>query len=346
MSFFDTFSFSYLNLDEIKLGELVLNIHDPNEAFCPYFPITLTKSDYACRPFWEVGGSNKDERAYSFSAMLTKLFKFGAHRNQMEDETIRAKQAMTYGLKNYELYLERQLKNEETMDWVLTNRRNDIYMIIGYHTVVDAKVNNNHRLNKQIEVKATVPASEAALPGSSITPIGQAMDVGLDAKGSHKHDQAMSFLVPGERIIGIRYRKLRFVEVKSDTDNGSITSEHRASDKVNSSFKITLKDKDKWVRFTGRDTVNSEKPVELSDEVDTDIHISCSFADMLEADLHDIMQAEYDLESDQYEIGVFPRTMGGQEAAAQEAVTRGDKLVVEDEGHDNPLWVFIDDEGV
>jgi hypothetical protein len=352
MSFFATFSSSYLNLDEIKLGELVLNIRDPNEAFCPYFPITLTESDYDCRLFGEVGGSNKDERSSSFSAMLTKLVTLGVHSNKMDEETIRAKQAKTYGLKNHEPYLQRQLKDKKTMDWVLTHRRNkDIYMIIGYHTVVDAKVNNNHWLDKQMEVKATIPASEAALPGSSNTPIGQAMDVGLDAKGSHKRDQAISFLAPGERIIGIKYRKLRLAEVKSDTVNEGIGSQHRASDKVDSSFEITLENKDKWIRFTARDPVNSgpvtEKPVkELGDERDTGIIISCSFADMSETDLHDIMQVDYDLEFDQYEIGVFPRTMGGQEAAPQEAVTRGDKLVVEDESHEKSLWVFIDDRKV
>ena len=349
MSFFTTFSSSYLNIDEIKLGELVLNIRDPNEAFCPYFPITLTGSDYTCRPFREVGGSNKDERPSSFSAMLTKLVTLGLHSNKMDEETIRAKQAKTYGLKNYEPYLQRQLKDKNTMDWVLTHRRNkDIYMIIGYHTVVDAKVNNNYRLNQQLEVKATVPASEAALPGSSNTPIGQAMDVGLDANGSRNRDQAISFLAPGERIIGIKYRKLRLVEVKSDTVNGGVSSKHHASDKVDSSFEITLEDKDKWIRFTARDPVNpgpvTGKPMKgLSDEGDTGIKISCSFADISETDLHDIMQVDYDLESDQYEIGVFPKTTGGQEAP-QETVTGGDKL--EDEGHEESLWVFIDDKDV
>jgi len=102
MSFFTTFCSSYLNLDEIKLGELVLNIRDPNEAFCPYFPITLTESDYVCRPFGEVDGSNKEEWSSSFSAMLTKLFTLGAHWNKMDDETIRAKEAKTYGLKKDE----------------------------------------------------------------------------------------------------------------------------------------------------------------------------------------------------------------------------------------------------
>jgi len=189
-----------------------------------------------------------------------------------------------------------------------------------------------------MEVKATIPASEAALPGYSNTPVGQVTNMGLDAKGSYKHDRATSFLAPGERIIGIKYRKLRFAEVKSDVVHGGISSGHSASDKVGSIFEITLEDRDKWIRFTARDPVNSgpgpEKPVkELSDEGDKGIKISCTFADISETDLHDIMQVDYDLEPRQYEIGVFPEA-GGQ-------VTSGGKVVVEDEGNEKSLWVYI-----
>jgi len=184
-----------------------------------------------------------------------------------------------------------------------------------------------------------MPASEVALPGSSDTPIGQAMNVGLDVERSHKHGQATSFLAPGERIIGIKYRKLKLAEVKSDAVHRSTSSRHSASDKVDSYFEITLEDKDKWIRFTARDPANSgpvsEKPVkELSDKGDKSIKISCSFANISETDLHDIMQVDYDLESDQYEIGVFPKTMGGKEVPP---------VANEDEGNGKSLWVFIGD---
>jgi hypothetical protein len=319
MSFFTAFSSSYLNHDEIKLGDLVLNIRDPSEAFCPD-TIKPNESDYWCRPFGEVGGSNMDEMSASFSAMLTKLFTLGAHRNNLDDETIRAKQAKVYTLKNHGPYLQRQLKNKNVMEWILTHRRNkDIYMIVGYHTVVDAKVNNHHQMDKQIEAKAKIPASEVVLPGSSNTAIGQATNIGLDAKGSHKRDHATSFLAPGERIIGIKYRKLRLDEVRRDTST--------TSDRGNSSFEITLKDKGKWMRFTGRNPTNSE-PISM-EESDEEIVISCSFAGISETDLDDIMQGDYDLESDQYKAGVFP--------TPQDAAT-----TIEDEGNEKSLWVFID----
>jgi len=234
-------------INEIRLGGLVLDMREPMDESCPHFPVALIPDeDYTCGSFKDIQISDKDERKTRFSAALTKLFTFGTHSSHVDDEKIKTKVAKTFRLKNHESYLQRQLEDDSglVVEWVLSQRRKkrDIYMIVSYHTVMDVEVNEYQERDTGVETTVTIPIAEAIHPGSSMNPVGQAMDTSFDTKVDRKRQRATSFLAPGERIVGVGYRKLLFKELKPGTVQSYLNLNCLTP---TSSFTISLKNKKK-----------------------------------------------------------------------------------------------------
>ena len=57
--------------------------------------------------------------------------------------------------------------------------------------------------------KVSVPVSDIVAPGISSVGVG-AMDIHMTALLSHKNKSGLWFSIPDERVIGVRYRKVKF----------------------------------------------------------------------------------------------------------------------------------------
>ncbi|KAK3934864.1 hypothetical protein QBC46DRAFT_358676 [Diplogelasinospora grovesii] len=85
----------------------------------------------------------------------------------------------------------------------------DIYMIVGYHTVTDARIAHElvHESDTGGQIKAPVGLSLAAV--GAIAPLGAIVDPSVGGN-SHSVDHTQAFfMAPGEQICAFQYRKVR-----------------------------------------------------------------------------------------------------------------------------------------
>jgi hypothetical protein len=127
--------------------------------------------------------------------------------------------------------------------------------LVGFVTVTQAQVDRDQHKSKELHAAAEVPITAIMTSGvGAMFPRGNTSDVGVSISGGTTETSATSFLAPGERVIGIQYRKLHF--------------ELFSSSKVDTA---SLKP-NQWVMFFGGDRSGSNDVLEadLEDSVDAD----------------------------------------------------------------------------
>jgi hypothetical protein len=92
-----------------------------------------------------------------------------------------------------------------------------MYMIVGIHTVKDARVTHDHW--NAVETKAWIqlPVDTLASPRAGALMPGGIANLDTDAKKWRELGESSSFVAPGEQVIAIRYRKLKFKWFSSHT---------------------------------------------------------------------------------------------------------------------------------
>lgn len=178
----------FLNWDEVALGRLILNLDDPAQEFYPPTSIEFTPEEINVGPFKDARlifdqplGSGLIERAKHF--LLP-----GKDQSMKALDGIANRTSITYRLLNSGAVFERLLEGEATIRWLEKfYRKTHIYFSVAMHVIVGPRINSED--NK-----------------SCIT---NTMETSSEVRG---------LLVPGDRIIRVRYRRLRFQRFSSKID--------------------------------------------------------------------------------------------------------------------------------
>jgi nucleoside phosphorylase len=176
-SWFSVFPGRFLNWDEVALGRLVLNLRKPEQDFCPY-TIPVTPEEISIFPFQEIKQILKHRGEYQFSKIFAKLISGLSPGNRSIEPVVR--RSIQYTLLNSGSFFVRLVNNQETQQWLeRVYRQSHVYLAVSIHSIVDfAAIGNG--TNDSVE---TLLASRQ--------------------------------LSPGDRIIGVQYRRLRFKSFKS-----------------------------------------------------------------------------------------------------------------------------------
>lgn len=177
---FPAFSFltsECLALEEAALGRLVLNLHAPADDYCPYSSVTVTKGEVSVIPFPRIVSilSRKKSR---FATHFKKLFSSATDQGHSVPEFV-VRSAVTSKLLNSSAFFDRLIQDEDTRRWLESvYRLKAVYLVVGIHSFSDAAPQN---------ILSTVEHFDSANIGSKMSP----------------------FITPGNRIIGVRYRRVQ-----------------------------------------------------------------------------------------------------------------------------------------
>ncbi|KJK66041.1 hypothetical protein P875_00021818 [Aspergillus parasiticus SU-1] len=100
----------------------------------------------------------------------------------------------TYYLDNSEQWFRDAAQQEEVRKWMerVIDEGESIYLVVGYHTVLYARIGMQRSKGKEIGGQLTAPISAGLLASGVAVPLG-----GL-------------FEAPGEQIVAVQYRKVKF----------------------------------------------------------------------------------------------------------------------------------------
>jgi nucleoside phosphorylase len=184
---FSVFSPRFLNWDEVALGRLVLDLNDPGQDFC-HTTIAANRREISVLPFEEIKTILDQQKRSRLPGMFAKLFSGKIDTAKHSVEKIAAIRSITYKLLNSGEFFSRLIEDETTRRWLeKVYKRTRVYLAVSIHSVVGFSV---------------VKGNESDSSGATVFP---------------EIDLATRELAPGDWIIGVQYRKLRFRRANIDT---------------------------------------------------------------------------------------------------------------------------------
>ena len=262
---------AFLDRTEVSLGCLVPNPLEPGQDFCPVKPPIITAEEINTRSIHDLRESfdtAKDTR------LRTKLARLWTGRGKIEtrsSDELMARSATLYYLTHPTLHLETLYEDADTRAWIeKVMKRFPIFLVTGFLTVTEAEIARIRQQSTGVQVAAEVSASNVASAGAVTVILDVPDSVGVGLKVNNDANLRYSFVAPGERIIGVQYRKLKFKRFSAvDLE------------------KVVLK-RNSWVMFLG-DRIHKG--------------ITATTGDVLEANVEESLTVD-DLELEEYDLGL------------------------------------------
>jgi hypothetical protein len=259
---------AFLDLEEVAIGCLVPDVLNPGQDYWPEKPVPPRPDQLTKRTIENLRELLSAEKHIGLRTKLTHFFSGDfVHKTESKFE-IKTPKSTGYFLKQPRSMFLRLCKEENTKKWIEeTLRDSPIFFVVGLVTVTHAEVEDGESHSKAYKTSAEVPVSSIISSGiADIFPNANVLDVGGAVSLGDMSRRSSSFFVPGERVIGVQYRKVHF----------HLFSENKVGE-------ATLKP-NQWTMFLGGDRAGSGNILEadLQDSMDLeDLEVSDDAFDMI-----------------------------------------------------------------
>ena len=202
---------TFLPLESVQLGRLVLNVQSPESDFRDLIP--LNPHDVIVKPAAHFQGQESSATATEFGSALCHLLSLTRSKQKGNTTRITSDRVTTYLLNNSGHWFRQAVQDKDTRKWIEdANRRgDDIYLVAGYHTLLDARVYETGAHQTTTVGNMALPIAEALTATTGMpVPFGEVIDPSMTA--GHQQQQAgqHSFTAPGEQVSAVQYRKVQF----------------------------------------------------------------------------------------------------------------------------------------
>ncbi|KAJ5404021.1 hypothetical protein N7509_003892 [Penicillium cosmopolitanum] len=218
----------FLPPSAIKLGRFVTNIDEPHRDYLdPRLEKTFSIIEKVATQY-DSADSLRNQR--KFGSELTAFLSSTVSSRMNTSIHINTKQVKTYYLDNNGQWFRDIVKSEDVRKWIerTIDEGEDIYVVVGYHTVLDARIAEQSREQKALDGNLAIPISSALLATGVVAPFGELADPRLAGSSGRAEDLQRQFVAQGEQIFAVQYRKVRFRFLSSKSvDNATLAKEAR-----------------------------------------------------------------------------------------------------------------------
>ena len=204
----------FLTLRSVSLGRLVIDAAHSGQDFWPVSPFTFGDDDIEERVFHNLENALNTTKHAGLRAKLSILIHGVIESQRSSYHGFVAPQSKVYSLLQPTSHFRRLCTDTATRDWIeRTLKHSPIFLVVGLVTVTQAKVRQTQHESTQVSTDATVPVTEIVTHGvGAVLPpgIGDALNFGGVISLDHQKVARASFIAPGERVIGVQYRKVKF----------------------------------------------------------------------------------------------------------------------------------------
>jgi len=198
----------FLPLTSIKLARFVTSVDHPHQDYHdpplhnPPIPTVTLREHYA--------GFQREGEKTGFLLALTSLLSSKFSKQSNTRTRITTSHVRTYALENSSQWFEECMTIESTRKWVekAIADGDDIYMIVGFHTVVDARIISESVRGREVGGRAGVPVDLSLVAIGAIAPLGNIINPQIDGHHENADGVQAQFLAPGEQICAFQYRKI------------------------------------------------------------------------------------------------------------------------------------------
>jgi hypothetical protein len=206
-----------LSRDAVDLGRLILQPKAPQDSFPPPLapagavPV-ISPKDIIIQHHHSFSHILDKSAGTNFNVVLTELLGLHDEGKSTLRTTVHAIRRTTYTLSNSQGVFERICASSDQARRYLEMaylRNRTVYIVIGLETLLDAKVTEQTGT-------ATVKCGNVTAPGGLIAtaatgvpiPLGEILDVGVEAIWSKGEKTISSFFAEADQIYAVQYRKV------------------------------------------------------------------------------------------------------------------------------------------
>lgn len=204
---------AFPTLTAATLGRLITDAKNPSQDFWPEDTSSSLQSQIEERAFNDLYSALGENNRTAFRSKLTQfLFGHVAHDKVALDELV-SSESKYYFLTQPRSHFQRMCKDMETRRWIESTLRDlPIFLVVGLITVKEAVVMKKLMESRQVGGGAEVPVLDIVTHGATtVLPFGgNILNVGGEVDVKRQKDTKLSFVAPGERVVGVEYRKLKF----------------------------------------------------------------------------------------------------------------------------------------
>ncbi|RHZ50466.1 hypothetical protein CDV55_102972 [Aspergillus turcosus] len=240
----------FLSPASVRLGRLVLDVHKPETDFLdpeerPPAGSVLVKLHTASEAV------QPDTNNQSFTAKLAQLVSASQTEHRNTDTLVATERVTTYELSDPQAWFRRAVKAEPVREWIkhAINHHCDIFMIVGYHTMTDARVVIGAPDTAEITTWLKLPLMKALASAEITLPYDEIGHPAFEnmASAPKKHHQyhrppqpqtqllhrprpgvQKRLVAIGEQVCALQYLKVRFRWLSSSTlDQTSLEKENQ-----------------------------------------------------------------------------------------------------------------------
>lgn len=212
---------TFLPLDSVRIGRLVLNVDEPQADYFDF----AAEAKFIVKEHENYTGQAVTATDKGFTSSLTTLVSAKRTRQRNAFTRITTTLAKTYQMSNSGLWFTDSLKDEKARAWIEQAVRHgeDIYLVVGYHTMLDAQVTEEDGVTNESAGSVEVPVTAALTATGVVIPIQGVLDPKVAGHSKHSQGEQKRFMAPGEQICAVQYRKLRFKWYSSrDLDSATL----------------------------------------------------------------------------------------------------------------------------
>jgi hypothetical protein len=215
----------FLTLKSSALGRLVTDAKNPSQDFWPQKDITLSEDEVDKGEFHELRQALTSGFNVGLGAKLSRLFSAKISLESLSTDGLQADKLHRYLLKQPRSRFHGMCADVDARRWMEDTMRDcPLFLISGLITITEAGVQREQQSDIQTSGDAEVPIGDI-LSGGALAAVDQTgvTDVGLNAHGGRLSGESISFIVPGERVVGVQYRKVKFELLsKKNIDNATL----------------------------------------------------------------------------------------------------------------------------
>lgn len=183
----------FLPLSSVKLARFITSIESPVQGY--HDPIYARTPEPTISSRQSYFGLNHDGNNTSFGFALTSLMSAAFSRRVKTRVKVMADCVRTYSLDNCDEWFTEAVAKSGTKTWIerAVDRGYNIYMVVGFHTVTNARIAHEVVQDKNAGGQVKVPVGLTLAAVGAIAPLGDIIDPSVGGNKQSVNNSQASF---------------------------------------------------------------------------------------------------------------------------------------------------------
>jgi hypothetical protein len=211
-------------LESVKLGRLITSVEQPQQSY--HDPPSTREPSILTTRQDDFTGDRVSDRSSGIVSTLLSVISGGFSRRTRSTVSIATDCVKTYALGNSDSWFDEATTLPETREWIerVLDRDQKVYLIVGFHTVTNARLHHQSIVGKKAEGQLQAPAASALGAMGAAVPFGDILDSRIHMQLEVIDGERSQSSALGEYVCAIQYRKLRHNWLSSkDMDSSQLS---------------------------------------------------------------------------------------------------------------------------